>query len=144
MSASTGGEPAAEVERSHDRLHRIGEERALLPPAGELLATAQAEERAEVEHPGDAGETGLVHHRGADLRQLALAALGNCSISRCETARSSTASPRNSSRSLSHKPSSRCSFTKDLCVMRSERDLGVHERRAEPLPRALRRTGVAG
>ncbi len=66
-------EAAAEEDRRDHRLHRVREERRLLPATGELLAAPDPQERAEIEGPRHLGEPLLVHHRGAHLRELALA-----------------------------------------------------------------------
>ena len=70
-----GLEPAVEVHRGDDRLHRVGQDRRLGAPTRRVLALAQPQRRAEVELLRDVGERLGAHDRGAELRQLALGQL---------------------------------------------------------------------
>src|SRR4051794_34015949 len=70
-----GIEPAVEVHRGDDRLHRVGEDRRLRASAGRVLALAEAQRRPEVELLRDLAEGLGTHHRRPQLRQLALGQL---------------------------------------------------------------------
>ena len=75
----------AEVDRTDQRLERVGEDRLLLPAAGGLLAAAQQQLRAEAavaEPAGDAGQRGHVDHGGAQLGQLPLGQVGLAAVER--------------------------------------------------------------
>ena len=69
-------EPAVEVHRGDDRLHRVGQDRRLGAPARRVLALAEPQRRTEVELLRDLGQRLGAHDRGAQLRQLALGHLG--------------------------------------------------------------------
>ena len=71
-----GLEAAVLVDRAHQRLERIGQDRALLPAAGLLLAAAEKDPLPQRQPLGHAGQAGLVDHGGALLRQLALGVVG--------------------------------------------------------------------
>ena len=53
-------------------LHGVGQDRRLLPPAGQLLALAEQEVLADVELLGHLGQGHRVHDRLADLGEVAL------------------------------------------------------------------------
>jgi hypothetical protein len=68
-----------EVDRADQGLGGVGEDARLLPPAGQLLTTAQVEVRAEPVLPeggGHSGEGVHVHDARPELGQLPLGQLG--------------------------------------------------------------------
>ena len=54
-----GGHPAGEVDRTEDRLHGVGEDGVLLPPAGRLLAPSEEKVVPEIDGARDACFAGL-------------------------------------------------------------------------------------
>ena len=64
--------PAGQVRGADDRLHGVGQDRRLLPPARELLALAEQEVLAHPEALGHLGQRDGVHDGLADLGEGAL------------------------------------------------------------------------
>src|SRR5579884_830292 len=67
-----GVPPAVEIGGGQHRLHGVGQDRGLLPAAGQTLALAEEHERAELDLGGQLGEDAGVDHRRPHLGQLAL------------------------------------------------------------------------
>src|SRR3954469_15035520 len=77
-----GLEPAVEVDRADQRLHRVGQDRRLVAAPGDLLAPAQAQPLAELHGPRDAGQGARVDDAGAQLRELTLRQVGVGAVER--------------------------------------------------------------
>ena len=71
-----GLQPLGEVGGADDRLQGVGQDRRLLPPAGELLALAEQQVLADAEALGHLGQRHGVHDRLADLGERALVEVG--------------------------------------------------------------------
>ena len=72
-----GGVDAVLQEHGPDqRLHRVGEDRGLVPPAGGLLAPPEVDERPEVEAARDLREGARVDDRSPQLGELTLRQVG--------------------------------------------------------------------
>ncbi len=54
-----------DVDRAQQGLERVGQQRVLVPPAGDLLTVAEQQMLAEPEPTGDAGQRAHVHDRRA-------------------------------------------------------------------------------
>ncbi len=68
-------EAVLHVDGAEQRLQRVGEDAGLVPAAGDLLAAAEPDVRAQpvrAQPAGHVGERAHVHHRGAQLGQLPL------------------------------------------------------------------------
>ena len=140
-----------EVERAGERLEGRGEERRPAPAAALRLALAEEQERAEVDPVGEAGEAGRRHDRGAaGATGRPRRRRDGAANSASEIARLTTASPRNSRRSLWPAAASGCSWSQLLwtsaCSSRSRSRTGRPSRSASaaagrtiPSPVARRR-----
>ncbi len=68
--------PAGEVHGADHGFEAVGQDRRLLPSTGQLLAAAEAQVGAEVDHAGDFGERDGRHQAGPALRKVALVEVG--------------------------------------------------------------------
>ena len=92
--------PAPQVDDGHHGLQRVGQDRRLLPAAGQLLPASEEQQLAQPEPARHRCQRRLVDDGRPAARELPSRSSGQRSMSRSLTARSRTASPRNSSRSL--------------------------------------------
>ena len=68
-----GGEASVEIERGDDGFEGVGEERRLFAAAALLFATAEAEERAEIDAVSDFAEMTAADEGGAEAGEFAFA-----------------------------------------------------------------------
>ena len=68
--------PPVEVDGADHRLHGVGQDRRLLPPAGRVLALAQAHRLAQTQLGRGLGQGARVHHCRPHLGQVALRQVG--------------------------------------------------------------------
>jgi len=66
------GQAAVDVHRADHRLEGVGQDRGLVPAAGDLLAPAEPDVVAQAELARHLGERAHLDHRGTELGQLSL------------------------------------------------------------------------
>ena len=134
-----GVETAVEIDRAHQRLQRVGQDRRTRTPAGALLAASDERiapqiERAPPPAPGPLRSPAPPAPASDRPRRCP----GKRRMSRSLTTSASTASPRNSSRSLSARPGAAPRYARRCASARSRPapDRGKRSRGAPPARRA--------
>ena len=139
-----GRQAAAQVDGRDDRLHRVGKQGAFSrPPVSSSPRPSRSSDprssaRAMSASPGSSTTAARIFDSSPSR------APGKRSISRCDTARSSTASPRNSSRSLSWQRLAPVLVHEGLVGERRQREVGVGDRAERPERVDARARATAG